>query len=394
MEASIQPESVGFSSERLARIPAVMQAYIDRRETGGILALVERKGKTVFVSKCGFQDLGMQTPIAYDSLFRIYSMTKPIISLGLMMLFEEAAFQLKDPLHIYLPEFRHVKVLSEDGHRVEPKTAPTILQLLNHTAGMTYGTFGNTPVDKLYRAANLREPGINLEEMVGRMAELPLLYHPGERWVYSMATSVVGRLIEVLSGMNLNDYLQQRIFQPLGMRDTTFSVPDEKLPRLMTCYKQTLKKGIAEFDGVSDSAFRNVTLFRGDGGLVSTLKDYLQFSRLVLGQGTLGEVCLIGRKTFDLMRQNHITQDLMPLDVVEPMPGLGFGLGFSIVMDTALTGKLGSAGELSWSGMASTTFWVDPAEDLIAILLTQLVPLKRLRLEDDFRTLVYQALVG
>ncbi|MBI9042941.1 MAG: beta-lactamase family protein [Anaerolineaceae bacterium] len=393
MQTTIQPEEAGFSSERLARIPAVMQGYIDRKETGGILTLIERKGEIVHTSKCGYQDLRTQTPIAADSLFRIYSMTKPIVSMGLMMLFEEARFHLNDPVQLYLPEFRDVKVWEADGQLSVPKTAPTIGQLLSHTAGLTYGVFGETEVDKQYQAANLWQPGIDLQEMVRRIAGLPLICHPGERWVYSVSTDVLGRLVEVLSGKRLDAYLQEKVFAPLGMEDTSFSVPDEKVERLTTCYVETEKEKIVVFDSVEKSAFRDVSLFSGGGGLVSTLKDYLQFVRLVLGKGALDDVRLIGRKTFDLMAGNHIPQGLLPFMSPEPALGMGFGLGFSVIMDAVQTGKPGSVGTLGWGGMASTVFWVDPQEELIAILMTQLVPMDRLRLEDDFRTLVYQAMI-
>ena len=258
---------------------------------------------------------------------------------------------------------------------------------------MTYGAFGETEVDKQYQTAHLWEPGIDLEEMVRRIANLPLICHPGESWVYSVATDVVGRLVEVISGMDLADYLQEKIFAPLGMIDTSFSVPDNKIARLTTCYAQTEKERLAVYDLSENSSYRKTTLYSGGGGLVSTLEDYLKFAQLVLNRGELNGVRLVGPKTLELMGSNHIPANLFPLAVMDPFPGFGFGLGFSVLMDIAQTQALGSVGTLGWSGMASTTFWVDPQEDLIAILMTQFVPLDPFYLQEDFRNLIYQALI-
>ncbi|MBI9042940.1 MAG: beta-lactamase family protein [Anaerolineaceae bacterium] len=389
MLKSTQPEKVGFSEERLQRISTVMQGYVDRGQTGAILTLVERKGEIVHFSKSGYQDIETQKPVEFDSLLRIYSMTKPIVSLGLMMLYEEAKFHLHDPVHMYLPEFKHIKVWGPGGKLVNPDRFLTIQHLLTHTAGLTYGESSNADHDKLFEEAKIYQPGIDLQEMVKRIASVPLAFHPGERWFYSVATDVAGRLIEVLSGETLESYLKQRIFQPLKMEDTSFSVPDEKLDRFMTCYTDDLDL----FDGVSDSVFRNVTCYKGGGGLVSTLKDYLQFARLIRGKGTLGSTTLVSRKTIDLMTQNHIVPQLMPLEAWKPFPGFGFGLGFSVTMDVAKTGLPGSIGNIGWVGMANTIFWIDPREELIAIMATQWVSENRFRFEDDFRTLVYQALL-
>ncbi len=392
MQPTTAPQEVGFSAQRLTRLSNCMQAYIDRGQTGGILTLIERKGQLAHLHKCGFQDVASQKPLAFDHIFRIYSMTKPIVSTALMMLYEQAKFQLSDPIHQYLPEFKDVKVW-EAGKLVAPKSAPTIRQLLCHNAGLTYGVFGETEVDKLYQQANLWEAGINLAEMVRRIAAQPLLYHPGQGWVYSVSTDVVGRLVEVLSGMNLRDYLQAKIFTPLGMIDTDFWVPPEKLDRLTTCYAETEHDKMAVYDPIENSRYRSASLYSGGGGLVSNLADYLQFARLVLNKGRHNGVQLLGRKTLELMGMNHVPQALFPLTIDNPMPGIGFGLGFSVILDVAATQAPGSAGTLGWGGLASTTFWVDPAEELIAILMTQFIPGPTpFRLQPDFRTLVYQAI--
>jgi CubicO group peptidase (beta-lactamase class C family) len=386
------PEKVGFSSERLNRIAPVMQGYIDRGQTGGILTLVERQGEIIHLEKCGYQDIAAQKPIEFDHIFRIYSMSKPITSLALLMLYEQALCHLHEPIHAYLPEFKDVKVW-DNGKLVPPKSPATIRHLLNHTAGLTYGFMAETEVDKLYQGVDLFNKNQPLEEMVRKIAGLPLLYHPGEGWVYSVATDVVGRLVEVISGLSLADYLQMYIFAPLGLVDTAFSVAEHQLDRLTTCYGETDKEKLAVFDPMTKSAFRDVALHSGGGGLVSTLVDYLKFCRLIRNRGELDGVRLLGRKTWDLMGSNHVNPALFPLAIGEPMPGIGFGLGFSVTVDAAKTQALGSAGTLGWGGMASTTFWVDPVEELIAILMTQYVPIEPFNLQPDFRTLVYQALV-
>ncbi|MCJ7701421.1 MAG: beta-lactamase family protein, partial [Anaerolineales bacterium] len=287
MLKSTNPEKAGFSPDRLARITNKMQGYVDRGETGGILTLVAREGSVVHRSKYGYRDIDARSPMEYDTLFRIYSMTKPIVSVALMMLFEQARFQLSDPVYKYLPEFKQVKVLESNGKLAAPKRPITIQHLLTHTAGLTYGSFGETEVDKLYQAANLFDKNRDLAEMVRQIASLPLLYHPGEGWVYSVATDVVGRLVEVLSGQTLAEYLEEYIFRPLGMVDSFFSVPADKVGRLSTCYAETETQKMAVYDGSENSAFRNISLYSGGGGLVSTLQDYLQFARLVLNRGYL-----------------------------------------------------------------------------------------------------------
>lgn len=386
-----QPENVGFSSERLNRITKTMLNHIAQGDTGGIITLVERKGEIVHLSKCGYQDIARGKPLELDTIFRIYSMTKPIVTVALMMLFEQALFQLTDPIRQFLPEFKDVKVLEPGGELVSPRSEITIHHLLTHTAGLTYGLFGVTEVDKLYMAADLYEKGIDLQEKIQRIASLPLLYHPGERWVYSYATDVIGRLIEILSGMSLAEYLDEKIFNPLGMTDTAFSVHPGKIDRFATCYAQTeTKMGI--YDDAETSTYREVTSYSGGGGLVSTLEDYLQFARLMRNYGKLDGTRLLGRKTVELMTMNHLPAPLLPLVIQEPLPGLGFGLGVSVIMDTAQTQSLGTAGSYGWSGLAGTTFWVDPVEEIIAIFLTQYIDFENPPIHAIYGNLVYQAL--
>jgi CubicO group peptidase (beta-lactamase class C family) len=389
----MNPEKVGFSAERLARIQPVMQSHLEKEYAPGFLTLVERKGEIVHLEKCGFQDIATQKPLDFNHIFRIYSMTKPVMSAAFMTLVEQAKCHLFDPVHKFLPEFESVKVLEPGGTLVTPKTPIMIHHLLTHTAGLTYGVFGESEVDKLYQKADLFNLEIKLDEMVKRIASLPLLYHPGERWAYSVATDVVGRLAEVISGLDLETFLQQTIFQPLGMTDTTFSLPPEKVGRLTTCYAQTETDRLVVADPAEGSEFIDVVGYSGGGGLVSTLGDYLRFARMVLNQGELEGVRILGRKTMERMGSNHLPDALLPMVITEPNPGYGFGLGFSVLMEVPQTGGLGTVGTLGWGGMASTVFWVDPLEELIGILMTQNILMEPVSFESDFRNLVYQALV-
>ncbi len=388
-----QPENVGFSSERLDRITKTMHNHVAQGNTGGVITLIERKGEIVHLSKYGYQDIAKGKPMELNTIFRIYSMTKPIVGVALMMLYEQGLFQLADPIHKFLPEFKDIKVLEPGGELVTPRSEITIHHLLTHTAGLTYGWFGETEVDELYRTADLYEKGIDLQEMVRRIASLPLLYHPGERWVYSYATDVIGCLIEVITGMNLAEYLDEKIFAPLGMTDTSFSVPPEKIDRFATCYVKTEAEKMAVYDDAETSTYRDVTSYSGGGGLVSTLEDYLQFARLMRNYGKLDGVCLLGRKAVALMTMNHLPTSLLPFAVREPLPGLGYGYCVSVIMDLAQYKTLGSAGAYGWSGLAGTTFWVDPLEDIIAIFLTQYIDFKNPPIHHIFGNLAYQALV-
>lgn len=393
MKMTTKPEKAGFSVERLNRITNHMERYVDQGELAGVMTLVERKGEIAHLTKYGYQDLAAQKPIEFDTIFRIYSMSKPITSVALMMLYEQAKLQLNDPIQKYLPEFKGVKVMGADGKLETPNTDITVHHLLTHTAGLTYGVFLGSAVDKLYQEANLFDKAITLEEMVKRITKLPLTCHPGERWVYSVATDVVGRLVEVLSGMSLAEYFHKKIFKPLGMIDTSFAVPPEKIERLSTCYAETKDGDTVVQDLAESSSYRNVNLYTGGGGLVSTLGDYLAFARMLRNQGEFNGVRLLGRKTVELMTTNHLPTFLLPMRNLQTMPGLGFGLGVSVLLDVAQSQVMGSVGEYGWSGMASTTFWVDPREDLIAILMTQYIAMEPKSLHGDFKNLVYQALI-
>ncbi len=390
------PEKVGFSASRLERINAGMQRYIDQKKIAGIVTLVARRGSTVHFEKFGLRDIESNKPMELDTIFRIYSMTKPITSVALMMLFEHGLVRLTDPVTKFLPEFKNVKVWVNEGELADPTREITVQDLLRHTAGLSYGGYEEThvPVDKLYDQVDLFDTKITLEEMVRRIADLPLIYQPGQVWHYSVATDVVGRLVEVISDMSLAEFFEERIFQSLGMEDTTFCVPPEKVDRFATLYGPTEKGNLEVLDTVTGGDFFNVRLYAGGHGLVSTTADYLRFAQLVLNKGELDGVRLLGPRTVELMTANHLPLALLPMAMGEElMPGFGFGLGFSVMMDVAQSGMMGSVGLHGWGGYANTHFWMDPQEQLVGILMLQYLPGGTYPVTEDFRTLVYQALI-
>lgn len=389
-----EPQEVGFDATRLERINATMQRYVDEGKLAGIVSLVARHGKVAHAEKFGMQNIEADIPMAFDTVFRIYSMTKPIASAALMMLHEDARFHLNDPVSKYLPEFSALKVYGADGKHDDSCRPMTVHHLLTHTAGLSYGFDPNDPIDKLYNQAKPLQWSLSPREMVRVLGELPLRFHPGDNWHYSVATDVVGALVEVIADRPFGDFLQEKIFDPLGMVDTSFYVSDAQRDRFAANYGPCKKKGIKVIDAPesSDYCVPNVRQ-SGGGGLVSTMADYLQFSQLMLNGGELDGVRLLGRKTVNLMAQNHLPQSMMPIAISDPMSGIGFGLGFGVITDLAQTQNAGSAGTFSWGGAANTTFWLDPAEDLLAILMLQYMPTGTYPVNQDFRSLVYQALV-
>jgi CubicO group peptidase (beta-lactamase class C family) len=389
------PEEVGFSESRLKRIESVMQRYVDQKLIAGIVTLVACRGSVVHFEKFGLQDIETGKPMELDTIFRIYSMTKPITSVALMMLYEEGLVRLADPVSRFIPDFKKVKVWVNEGELADLTREITVYDLLTHTAGLSYGDYEetHTPVDKLYDQADVFNTDMTLQEMVQRIAGLPLVHQPGKVWRYSVATDVVGRLIEVISDMSLADFLHENILRPLGMEDTSFSVPPEKIGRFATLYGMTEKGALEPIDTVVGGDYINLRLYSGGHGLVSTAADYLRFAQLVLNRGELDGVRLLGRKTMELMTINLMPPTLLPLEMVEPWPGFGFGLGFRVLLDVPQAGVMGSVGSHGWAGWASTYFWVDPKEQLIGILLPQYIPSGTYPISEDFRTAVYQALI-
>jgi CubicO group peptidase (beta-lactamase class C family) len=390
------PESVGMSSERLKRIDTLMQRYIDDQMVAGTVTLVARKGKVVHFNAQGLKDVETNQPMRKDAIFRMASMTKPIASVALMMLYEEGWFQLDDPIANFLPEFSNmqVEIQAPDSStlRLEPARTPiTFTHVLTHTAGFQNSYRGDIPA---YQSTMSVKEGETLETWTQRLATLSLRYEPGTRWEYSQATSVVGRLVEVISGLTLEEFFQQRIFEPLGMKDTHFYLPEDSLPRFASLYGPDESNGnrmkLTEVGDAQSTYFKGPrNFFSGSGGLVSTAADYVRFQQMMLNGGELDGVRLLGRKTVELIFKNH-TGDL-PLWLSGP--GMGFGLGYSVVLDRAVAHTSDSEGAVSWGGAFGTIFWVDPEEELIAIMLTQIRPYSHLAIRETFHNVVNQAIV-
>lgn len=403
-----KPERVGMSTDRLTRIGTLMQAYVDQEAIAGSVTLIARKGKIIHFEPTGVLNLDTGEPMQNDSLFRIYSMTKPITSVAAMLLFEQGKFQLDDPIAQYLPEFSNVKVLV-DGNLVNPDHAPTIRELLSHTAGLTYGIFSNTEVDKLYREAlwgdramldltKYRGDGMerrvkDLDELSKTIASIPLLYQPGSQWVYSISVDILGRLIEVISGQSLDQFLQQEIFDPLEMEDTFFEIPKDKIARFGTNHIVDKDGNLIVVDRPESSDYsKPVSLFSGGGGLVSSTMDYLRFAQMLLNGGELNGVQLLSPTTVALMQRNQLTDTSSRgfSDRPNTAGTVGFGLGIGIATSEQ---KLSATevGAYSWGGMAGTLFWVDPEHELVAILMVQRIYSPE-AIRSKFRNLTYQAI--
>ncbi len=394
------PEEFGFSPERLKRIDTAMQRYVDQKKLAGIVTLVACRGRVVHFEKFGYQDIATSKPMELDTIFRIYSMTKPITSVALMMLFEQGLVRLTDPVTKFIPEFGKVKVLVNEGELADMEGEITIQDLLRHTAGLSYGEYKDThdPIDKLYDQAHLWRPDVTIREAVRHVAELPLAHQPGRAWRYSVATDVIGHVVELISDMSLGEFFEEKIFKPLGMEDTAFTVSPEKVDRFATLYGLTdgqasHARPLELIDVAVGGDYFSTRLESGGAGLVSTAADYVRFAQLVLNKGELDGVRLLGPRTVELMTTNHLPPALLPTMAEQEMSGFGFGLGFSVMMDVAQSGMMGSIGLHGWGGWASTHFWVDPRERLIGILMLQYIPSGTYPVRTDFRTLVYQALI-
>ncbi len=400
-----KPEQVGLSSERLGRIRPWMEQLVTDNKLPGVLTVVARRGRAAYADCVGYRDVAAKLPVTEDTIYRIYSMTKPITSTAIMMLYEEGKFQLDEPISRYLPMFKDVRVYagggSENYDTVPAKSPITFKQLLTHTSGLTYG-FTGSPVSAIYQAAKFdfqTEEG-TLWQMMERLAKLPLLAQPGTEWNYSVSTDVLGALVETMSGMGFDKFLQTRIFTPLGMKDTGFHVREDQRARFAANYQKEEQGGMKLIDEPKTSRYQKPEpLCSGGGGLVSTASDYLRFCKMIAGKGKLDGVRILGRKTVEFMRINHLQSggDLasmgMPRFSESTMAGIGFGLGFAVVLDPAKAELLCSLGEHYWGGAASTAFWIDPQEDLIAILMTQLMPSSSYPIRRELRTLVNQAII-
>src|SRR5450755_2959048 len=396
------PESAGMSKAAFDRIEDhLKRRYVDAGRFPGTQLLVYRRGKVVHSAAQGLADVERRVPVKDDTIFRIYSMTKPITSVAFMMLFEEGRVALDEPVHKYIPEWKNLGVFqagTAPAFLTRPPSRPMlIVDRLRHTSGLTYGFQQRSNVDAAYREMKIGEveKAGTLDSMISDLAKIPLEFSPGEAWNYSVATDVIGYLIGKISGKPFEQFLKERIFDPLGMNDTDFFVPAGKAHRLAACYSAE-KGGITLQDDPTTSSFlAPPSLISGGGGLCSTAADYLTFCRALLNRGELGGVRLIGPKTLALMTSNHLPggRDLPAMSrslfSEATYNGIGFGLGFSVTADPAQTQIPGSAGEYSWGGAASTTFWIDPAEELAAIFMTQVLPSSAYSIRRELRTMVY-----
>ena len=381
------PEDVGMSTSRLERIAPVMQGYVDNGKIPCALTMIAREGKIVHFEKCGMQDIAATKPIEFDTIFRLYSMTKPITSVAVMMLYEEGHFQLTTPVSEFVPAFKDMKVYTADGSAiVDAEREVTIKHLLTHTAGLIYDSDKDGhPIDQRYEEADLY--GGDLANMVNKLGGIPLLHQPGTAWKYGMSIDILGYLVGIVSGMPFETFLKTRIFEPLGMKDTGFSVRVENADRYSKVYEFGDEGELQAIEKVHAATGPLSFFHSGGGGLQSTAPDYLRFCQMVLNDGELEGVRLLGRKTAELIKMNHVSPDWLAPE----RTGVGFGLGFSVVTDVAKAQALGSVGTCSWGGMASTTFWIDPVEELIGIFMTQLVGADS-PFHAQFRVLTYQSL--
>jgi len=403
----VAPDQVGLSAERLARIGKWMKAWIDSGKLPGMTVAIMRRGEIAFAETVGKCDVERNKPMRPDTIVRIYSMTKPLTSTAIMMLYEEGRFQLDDPISKFIPGFANPRVYA-GGSRGKIDTVPaereiSFRDLLSHTSGLTYGFMESNPVDALYRAkgADGVEYGTaetSLKQVTERLATFPLIAQPGKAWNYSVSTDVLGYLVEVISGQPFEKFLLERVIKPLGMVDTDFHVPAAKHERFAANYNAGPGGKLVLLDDPAKSRYLNPRKVNsGGGGLVSTASDYLRFCKFMLNKGELDGVRLLGRKTVELMTTNHLKGDMgdmgAPRFSESSYLGIGFGLGFSVMIDPAKAQILGTPGEYAWGGAASTAFWCDPAEDMAVVMLTQLMPSSTYPIRRELRVLAYQAIV-
>jgi len=422
MLENISPEDAGISGARLDRISDWLSQQVSQERLSGCSALIGRRGGVAYFQSAGKADNELDKPFLRDTIVRIYSMTKPVTTVAAMMLYERGGFQLDDPVSKYLPEFTDTPVWTGGGiESVEPQKTPMLVRhLMTHTSGLTYGFMQTNAVDESYRSEGIEFQGNQetLAETVGRLAQIPLICQPGSQWNYSVSTDVLGRLVEVWSDQTLEEFMVNEIFQPLRMRDTGFSLPIENVERFSALYsplqggggmgsigaiaqgEQKERKGLKLEESYNQSSYlKSSRNFSGGGGLVSTIDDYAQFCQMLMNSGELNGERLLGRKTVEHMRLNHLPGNNDMAAMGQPVwsetsyDGIGFGLGFAVVLDPAKASIVASVGEHHWGGAASTFFWLDPLEDLFVVFLTQLIPSSTYPIRRELRTRVYQALV-
>ena len=389
---------VGMSAEGLEKLTAATQEFVDEGQFPGVLTMVARDGRIVHVSAVGQRGTEDDRPLTEDALFRIYSMTKPITAVAAMMLYEDGALQLDDPVAGVLPELARLEVLGEDGKREPVKETMTMRQLLTHAAGFSYGFDPEDPVDRLYTEVKPLQ-AVDLDGFIGRLATLPLKFEPGTRWHYSVASDVVGAVVERISNQSFDAFLRERLFRPLDMPDTFFNVPADKLPRLLPnqIWDREARKVVA-FDDETWGKGKPKTMFSGGGGLISTSRDYMRFAEMLRNGGELDGVRLLLPETVDLMVTNQlpaalsaVAQGERPTAIHPDAPGFGFGLGFGLITALGEDG-VGSVGEYSWGGAAGTVFWIDPVEEIVVIGMVQLMA-SPWQLREKLKALTYEAIM-
>jgi CubicO group peptidase (beta-lactamase class C family) len=378
------PENVGMSSEKLARAKSSVQALIDNEKIAGASIIIARKGKIVLSETFGMMDQKAKKSMQPDTIFRIYSMSKPITSVAAMMLYEQSKLKLDDPISKYIPEFKGLKVYSESGKHDAQLREMSVRDLFRHTSGLTYGYFGNTAVDKMYRANGVLNQKSSLQDMINKLSGIPLLYQPGTKWHYSVSTDVLGYLVQKVSGQSLNEFFRQNIFEPLDMNDTAFYVPNEKANRFAACYGPGQNGGLKIVDEPTESRYlTQANLFSGGGGLVSTARDYMRFSQMLLNKGQLDGKRLLRSETIEMMTSNQLP------DTVKRGGGEGFGLGFSVRLRDGRFPQ----GEYGWGGAASTHFWISPKDELIVIALSQYMPFSS-QLQNAVKSIIYDSILN
>ena len=398
----VKPESVGFSSERLENLHRLMQDSVDKKQINGMVTILARHGKVVDYRVYGKRDIEAGTPMTTDTLFRIFSMTKPVTAVAMLMLYEEGKFLPTDPIAKYIPEFANLKVYkgTDASGRVllvDPDHQPTIAELMSHTAGFTYGLFGNTPVDQMYREQKVMQSK-DLQEFINRLARIPLLYQPGHGWTYSVSMDIEGYLVEKLSGKTLPEFYQERIFKPLGMKDAAFFVPAEKRARFAPTYWGDEAGNLKVNNSFGGDFAQMPSMPSGGGGMVATAEDYLRFAQMLANGGSFNGHRLLAPSTVKLMGTNHVPQDLIDarqygIGQQFLRPGFGYGYNCAVVYDPGAANLTDGKGTFFWDGAAGTWYWVDPTNDIVFVGMIQRMGANAPPLQYESHALVYQALV-
>ena len=395
-----KPESVGIDPKRLERLESGMRAFVDEGRLSGVVTLVARHGKTAHLSAAGVKSTATGEPLDTDSIFRIYSMTKPVTGVAMMILHEEGKWRLDDPIAKYIPEWADLKVYAGDGSEGEgdelavedPASPMTMRHVMSHAGGLSYG-FSPHPVDQRYGAADIFDLEKPLQTMIDKLGEIPLMVHPGTQWIYSISVDVQGYLVEKLSGQSLADFFRDRIFEPLGMSDTAFYVPEEKIGRLASIHAADengkLQPNPQMFGLLGTDATEPPILPLGGAGLFSTAEDYARFAQMLANDGELNGERILAPRTVEMMRTNHLS----PEAEATMTPGLGFGMDFAVVLDSAAAGEPSREGSYYWSGAAGTWFWIDPATDLVFVGMIQHQGPEIGEIQGLSRNLIYQAIV-